>query len=174
MQGASLSFLLQMNLHGQSHFRTKQFLVPCQHRFQQFSSTISIFFLISLPHLSLFYLPHHPPTSPSLSAEWLDETDIMRQVHAGKDMEAVPQSSAAVNKVKHNQVGVGCSSLRARCSQPQIYATIHHFLFRNDFFSFYLLSALISSPYSSAFVFFFYLFCLDSPSCNLLTDLILL
>ena len=72
MQGASLSFPVRPasdDLHGQSHFRTKPFLVPCQHRFQQFSSTISIFFLISLPHLSLFYLPLHPPAIPSLSAE---------------------------------------------------------------------------------------------------------
>lgn len=73
------------------------------------------FFLIVFPHLSLCYLS--PSTSfpflslsLSLSAEWLAEMDVMRQVHAGREMEAVPWRSAAVNKVKNNQVTVDCSS----------------------------------------------------------------
>lgn len=55
-------------------------------------------------------LPLSLSLSLSLSAEWLAEMDVMRQVHAGREMEAVPWRSAAVNKVKNNQVTVDCSS----------------------------------------------------------------
>lgn len=55
-------------------------------------------------------LPLSLSLSLSLSAEWLAEMDVMRQVHAGREMEAVPWRSAAVNKVKNNQVMVDCSS----------------------------------------------------------------
>lgn len=102
------------------------------------------FFLIVFPHLSLYYLsPAHPPLSLSLSAEWLVEMDVMRQVHAGREMEAVPWRSAAVNKVKNNQVTVDYGSLRACCSHGHgSRAAIHHFLLRNDFYTFK--SALVS------------------------------
>lgn len=81
--------------------------------------------LIVFPHLSLCYLF---PRLPLLSTERVREMDVMRQVHAGRETEAVPPSHAAVNKVKNNQVRVGRGSPRACRSPPHSCTTIHHFL----------------------------------------------
>lgn len=96
--------------------------------------------------------------SLSLAADWLVEMDIMRQVHAGREMGAEPWRSAVVNKVKNNQVMVDCSSLRACCSHRRSsqhnHATIYHFLLRNDFFTFSQL-LLARSQFSFFFVYLF-------------------
>lgn len=187
----SLPVLLRMNFHGQSDFHTKHFLVSCQRGFRQCSSTILIFFLIVSPHLSLYYLSPLPvPPSlllaslpASLSAEWLVEMDIMRQVHAGREMEAVPWSGAAVNKVKNNQVRVDCSSLRGCCSQAHQPAQQRNNTSLSSLeitLFFFTFSQLSLAPLTvQLFVFFVYLFwCLSwfstgSPSCLLSADLII-
>lgn len=82
----------------------------------------------------------------------------MRQVHAGRETEAVPRSGAGVNKVKNNQVRVGprlSEGAPAQQQQPRqrnntSLSTLE--ITSSIFFpSPYLESALISSPHSSAF-----------------------
>lgn len=150
-EGVTLSSLvsLQMNLQVQADFHTKHFFIACQEEFTQSCKKRINFILMASPHLSLCLPASFPsllfsPPVPlsSLSAEWLCEMDVMRQVHAWREMEGGPWRSApAVNKVKNNQLTVGRGSPRARRgSQRRSHATIHHFLPRNDFFTFSQLS----------------------------------
>ena len=103
-------------------------------------------------------VPSPPTPPPPLSAEWLVEMDVMRLVLTGREMEALPWRSAAVNKVKDNQVTVACSS-RGGPLQPgeqpppqprSSRAAIHHLLHRNECFTCSRLS-LAASQLSSVF-----------------------
>lgn len=145
-----------MNLHAApSDFHAKHFLVPCQRGFRRRSCAVFIFFSNRLSS-PVLVLPPPPHSHASLSVERLWETDLMRQVHAGRETEAVPRSGAAVNKVRNNQVRVGPRlSEGAPPQQPprQRNNTSPSSLeITSSFFpSPYLESALISSPHSSAF-----------------------
>lgn len=129
MSGAALSFARQLAVHLHR-------LVFCFfHAESPFSSPVGSDLhdappLCSFPcnRLSSPVLVLPVPRLPLLSTERVLEMDVMRQVHAGRETEAVPPSHAAVNKVKNNQVRVGRGSPRACRSPPHSCTTIHHLL----------------------------------------------
>lgn len=108
---------LQTDEHARAHFHTKHQLVPRQDAFIRRRMTPRVVFSkrVSSPVPVFTCPPARAARAHSLSPECVVEMDALRRVRARRETEAGPRRSAAVNKVKNNQVMADGGSLRARC-----------------------------------------------------------
>lgn len=108
---------LQTDEHARAHFHTKHQLVPRQDAFIRRRMTPRVVFSkrVSSPVPVFTCPPARAARAHSLSPECVVEMDALRRVRARRGTEAGPWRSAAVNKVKNNQVMADGGSLRARC-----------------------------------------------------------